>query len=48
MRFPWPGGFSSTVNEEVMMKRFSLPAPAFFFIVVTRALLGAGVRGHPV
>jgi hypothetical protein len=32
MRFPWPGGFSSTVNEEVMMKRFSLPAPAFFFM----------------
>ena len=25
------------------MKRFNLPAPAFFFIVATRALLGAGV-----
>jgi hypothetical protein len=25
------------------MKRLNLPAPAFFFIVVTRALLGAGV-----
>ena len=25
------------------MKRFNLPAPSFFFIVVTRALLGAGV-----
>jgi hypothetical protein len=26
-----------------MMKRFNLPAPAFFFIVGTRALLGAGI-----
>lgn len=25
------------------MKRLDLPAPAFFFIVATRALLGAGV-----
>jgi hypothetical protein len=25
------------------MKRFNLPAPAFFFVVFTRALLGAGV-----
>jgi Na+-driven multidrug efflux pump len=25
------------------MKRFSLPVPAFFFIVATRALLGAGI-----
>lgn len=25
------------------MKRLNLPAPAFFFIVGTRALLGAGV-----
>jgi hypothetical protein len=25
------------------MKRFNLPAPSFFFIVATRALLGAGV-----
>ena len=25
------------------MKRFNLPAPSFFFIVMTRALLGAGV-----
>ena len=25
------------------MKRFDLPAPSFFFIVMTRALLGAGV-----
>jgi hypothetical protein len=25
------------------MKRLNLPAPAFFFIVATRALLGAGV-----
>jgi hypothetical protein len=25
------------------MKRFDLPAPAFFFVVFTRALLGAGV-----
>lgn len=25
------------------MKRFNLPAPLFFFIVMTRALLGAGV-----
>ena len=25
------------------MKRLNLPAPAFFFFVVTRALLGAGV-----
>ncbi len=25
------------------MKRFNLPAPAFFFIVATRALLGAGI-----
>lgn len=25
------------------MKKLNLPAPAFFFIVATRALLGAGV-----
>jgi hypothetical protein len=25
------------------MKRLNLPAPAFFFIVATRALLGAGI-----
>jgi len=25
------------------MKRFNLPAPAFFFVVFTRALLGAGI-----
>ena len=25
------------------MKRFNLPAPAFFFIVATRAALGAGI-----
>ena len=25
------------------MKKFNLPAPSFFFIVMTRALLGAGV-----
>jgi hypothetical protein len=25
------------------VKRFNLPAPSFFFIVATRALLGAGV-----
>lgn len=25
------------------MKKFHLPAPSFFFIVMTRALLGAGV-----
>jgi hypothetical protein len=25
------------------MKRFNLPAPGFFFIVMTRAMLGAGV-----
>jgi Na+-driven multidrug efflux pump len=25
------------------MKRFNLPAPGFFFIVATRAMLGAGV-----
>jgi len=28
------------------MKRFNLPAPSFFFIVATRALLGAGVGLH--
>ncbi len=25
------------------MRKFNLPAPSFFFIVMTRALLGAGV-----
>jgi Na+-driven multidrug efflux pump len=29
--------------KEAFMKRLDLPAPAFFFIVGTRALLGAGV-----
>jgi len=31
------------MHKEAKMKRLNLPAPAFFFIVGTRALLGAGV-----